>query len=469
MKSLLAFRNLFLAQARGFALALLLSLVTLAAGTALLGVSGWFITAAALTSAGLAFNLFVPSALVRAFSFIRILARYGERLSGHDATLRLLADLRGWLFARLFPRLPLADRSLRHGDLVSRLTADIDALDTAFLVAIGPVAAALVIGTALTALLAWLLPGVAPIYAICFALAVLAVPAGLVAASRHAGQDVISRAADARAAVLDGIEGHADLTVFGVLGKAQSDFVGTAERLAETKRRLATLTAIAGFAVQSLAALALAGALWRGLDALDAGTVGGPILAGLLLAIAGSFEATSVIVRSVGKLTTAMAAAERLTAIADCPIAITDPAAPAALPGDPTLLVENICFALPNPRWATSRWAASPCLRFARLISMRQWRCSARTARCSTTRSGPTCCLPGQRQTTRRSGQPLRRRASNPWFAGCPAVSTALSAKAGAPSRWARPAACAWRGCCCRRPESCCLTSPRQGWIVRRR
>jgi ATP-binding cassette subfamily C protein CydC len=146
MKSLWAFRALFFSQRKGFLLALILSLVTLLAGVALLGTSGWFITAAALTTAGLAFNLFVPSAMVRGFSFIRILARYGERLSGHDATLRLLSDLRGWLFARLFPRLPFRDRSLRHGDLVSRLTADVDALDTAFLVAIGPITAALVVG-----------------------------------------------------------------------------------------------------------------------------------------------------------------------------------------------------------------------------------------------------------------------------------------------------------------------------------
>src|SRR5690606_23637888 len=180
MKALLAFRGLFLSQARGFTLALVLSLVTLAAGIALLGTSGWFITSAALTTAGLAFNLFVPSSLVRGFSFIRILARYGERLSGHDATLRLLSGLRGWLFARLFPRLPLADRSLRHGDLVSRLTSDVDALDTAFLVAIGPIAAALVIGGALTAVLAFLLPGAAWLYGFCFGAAVLVVPSGLI-------------------------------------------------------------------------------------------------------------------------------------------------------------------------------------------------------------------------------------------------------------------------------------------------
>ena len=349
MKALLAFRGLFLSQARGFTLALVLSLVTLAAGIALLGTSGWFITAAALTTAGLAFNLFVPSSLVRGFSFIRILARYGERLSGHDATLRLLSGLRGWLFARLFPRLPLADRSLRHGDLVSRLTADVDALDTAFLVAIGPIAAALVIGAALTALLVWLLPGAAWLYGLCFGAAVLAVPAGLIFTSRAAGNAVVRRAADARAAVLDGIEGQADLTLFGVLGTAQAGFATTSSQLAGARGRLSTLTALAGFAVQALAALALAGALWLGLAAFTAGMVDGPVLAGLLLAIAGSFEATSTIVRSVGKLTTAMAAAERLTAIATAPPAIADPPAPAALPADTAIALADVTFGYGGP------------------------------------------------------------------------------------------------------------------------
>ncbi|MFP9136738.1 thiol reductant ABC exporter subunit CydC [Devosia sp. XGJD_8] len=349
MKSLLAFRSLFARQAGGFTLALILSLVTLASGVALLGTSGWFITAAALTTAGLAFNLFVPSALVRGFSFIRILARYGERLAGHDATLRLLADLRGWLFARLFPRLPLTDRSLRHGDLVSRLTADVDALDTAFLVAIGPVVAALVIGGVLTGVLAWLLPGAALLYGICYGVAALVVPGSLVLATRRAGSDVVARAAEARSAVLDGLDGHADLTIFGVLGTAQAGFSQATQRLGEARQRLATLTAIAGFAVQSAAGLALAGSLWLGLQALGAGAVDGPVLAGLLLAILGSFEATSVIVRSVGKLTTAMAAAERLTAIAESPIAIADPAMPVAWPADTTIALSDVTFGYGGP------------------------------------------------------------------------------------------------------------------------
>lgn len=342
MKALLAFRGLFARQARGLLLALILSLVTLAAGVALLGTSGWFITAAALTSAGLAFNLFAPSALVRGFSFIRILARYGERLTGHDATLRLLSDIRGWLFARLFPRLPLADRNLRHGDLVSRLTADVDALDTAFLVAIGPVTAAVIIGSAVTAVLAFLLPAAAWVYGICFALAVLAVPALLVLRSRSAGSRVVARAADARLAALDGIAGHADALAMGLLGSAHVNFTSKAASLAAARGQLATLTAIAAASVQGLAALALVGVLWIGLDHL--GGIDAPLLVGLLLAVLGSFEASNAIVRSVGKLSTAMAAAERLMGVAETPINVADPTDPKPVPPEAGIAIADVTF-----------------------------------------------------------------------------------------------------------------------------
>ena len=349
MKALLAFRRLFMRQARGFGLALILSLVTLAAGIALLGTSGWFITAAALTTAGLAFNLFVPSSLVRGFSFIRILARYGERLSGHDATLRLLAELRGWLFARLFPRLPLRDRSLRHGDLVSRLTADIDALDTAFLVAIGPILAALLTGAALAALLGWLLPAAALPYGLAFAAATLVVPAALVFLGRRAGSDAVRQAAEARAGVLDGIDGHAALVLLGVLGTAQTGFAATTRRLSRTRAYLAGLTSLAGLAVQGLAALALAATFWAGLVALEANAIEGPVLAGLVLAIIGSFEATGVIVRSVGKLTTAMAAAERLTALSELPPTLVDPPRTHPWPDGTTIGFSAVSFRYDGP------------------------------------------------------------------------------------------------------------------------
>jgi len=318
-------------RAGALGLALLLSLITLAAGVALLATSGWFLTAAALTTAGLAFNLFAPSALVRGFSFIRILARYGERLVGHEATLRLLADIRGWLFARLFPRLPLADRSLRHGDLVSRLTADVDGLDTMFLTAAGPITTALLIGMVMTAIIWALLPGAALIYGISFIAAALGVPAALLRINRKAGAEVVEQSAMLRMSVLDGMEGHVDLKALGGLGAAQAEFDMIAEDLETSRLSAANWTALAGGAVQTLAALALVSTLWAGIAALDVQAISGPVLVGLLLGIVGSFEALAAIVRSTGKLGQSLASAQRLTAIANAPIRIADPADPARL------------------------------------------------------------------------------------------------------------------------------------------
>ncbi|KKB08995.1 thiol reductant ABC exporter subunit CydC [Devosia chinhatensis] len=348
MKALISFFPLFRQRGRALALALFLSLVTLLAGVALLGTSGWFITAAALTTLGVGFNLFVPSSLVRGFSFIRILARYGERLVGHDATLRLLSNLRGWLFARLFPRLPLPDRSLRHGDLVSRLTADVDALDNAFLVAIGPWLSAIVVGTVMTTVLATLLPDAALAYGAAMACAALAVPAGLLWLSRGLGRASVEANADLRMAALDGALGHADLTALGALGSASRRFEDASARAGQLRRQLGGLTSAGAALVQVLAALALIGVLWAGLLALDAGRIEGPVLAGLLLAVLGSFEATGMIVRGVGKAGAAMAAAERLVALAELPPPVAEPDAPLAVPHDASIRFDRVSFAYPG-------------------------------------------------------------------------------------------------------------------------
>jgi ATP-binding cassette subfamily C protein CydC len=348
MKALLTFLPLFRQRSGALLLALILSLATLLAGVSLLGTSGWFITATALTTAGLGFNLFVPSAMVRGLSFIRILARYGERLVGHNATLRLLSDLRGWLFARLFPRLPLPDRSLRHGDLVSRLTADIDALDTAFLVAIGPLAAAMVVGTAMTVILAIFLPGAALPYGLALALAGLAVPTTMVLLGRKAGRDSVAARADLRMEVLDGVNGHADLILLGALGNAAGKFEAAGQHASRLHLRLGAITSLGGLTVQMLAAGALIGTLWAGLVALEAGQIDGPLMAGLLLAVLGSFEVTSLIVRSTSKATQAMAAAERLVALAELSPVVAEPAAPLPIPDHAPISFDAVSFAYPG-------------------------------------------------------------------------------------------------------------------------
>lgn len=343
MRAILAFAPL-LGRLKGpITLTVLLSLLTLLAGIGLLGLSGWFLTAAALSTLGSAFNIFAPSAGVRGLSFIRILSRYGEKLSGHDMTLRLLSDLRAWLFARLFPLVPLA-RRFGRGDLVSRLLADVEALDTVFLVALGPISTAVLAGAAMTVVLSLALPGAALVYALLFFAAVLLVPVGLVLASRAAGSEVVAAGATLRQAVLDGIDGHQDLVLFGATGEAAAGAATASAWLARARRRLGLRAALASALVQLLAGGALIGTLLAGFVALEAGAIGGPLLAGLLLAVIASFEASAMLVRSATRLAGAAAAADRLQAIANSAPAVVEPAAPLPIPSGGDVRFEAVRF-----------------------------------------------------------------------------------------------------------------------------
>jgi len=137
---------------RRMALGAFLSTLVVLAGMALLGTSGWFITATAL--AGLAgstvmFNVFVPSASIRLLALGRTFGRYAERVVTHDATLGVLAALRERLFRGWAT--PTAARALlrRPARLLFRLTGDIDALESIYLRLLVPLVATL--GAALLA------------------------------------------------------------------------------------------------------------------------------------------------------------------------------------------------------------------------------------------------------------------------------------------------------------------------------
>jgi ATP-binding cassette subfamily C protein CydC len=345
MSAILAFRPLYEAHRRGFLVALFLAILTLAAGTALLGTSGWFITAAALSTAGAAFNIFVPSSLVRGFSLLRILARYGERVTGHQATLRFLSDLRAWLFARLFPRAPLSAAGLRHGDLVSRLVADVDTLDSFFLVAVSPAVAVLAVGAVVAGLLALFLPAAAALYAPLLLAAAILVPLLALRLLRAPGRRAVEASSALRTAALDGMAGHRDFVVNGATARAGEAVRGTAHGLSRLRLALGDIVISASAIAQILAGLALTGTLWLGLEALHAGALDGPMLVGLLLAVAGSFEAAAMLVRGVARIGMGLAAARRLEAIATMPPAVTDPARPLALPAGGDVAFDHVSFA----------------------------------------------------------------------------------------------------------------------------
>ncbi len=251
--------------------------VVLAMGAALLGLSGWFITAAAaagLAGAGTTFDVFRPSAMVRFLALSRAAARYGERLLTHDATLRALESLRlRVLGAHLTAP---HDRMLRvrGAQALNRLTADIDALDGLPLRLALPLLSGIAVLILALAVL-WALTG--PVLAI-WIVGGYGLGALWIARSAIGRMVPLSRRAEMaaqafRARLIDMIRARTDLAVYGQLETQQQ-----AVQLAED-RRFALRSALnraerrVGMALTLLSTLVAAVALALALTAAQAGTL----------------------------------------------------------------------------------------------------------------------------------------------------------------------------------------------------
>ncbi|MGL4898513.1 MAG: heme ABC transporter ATP-binding protein/permease CydC, partial [Shewanella sp.] len=159
MKILIPFIRLFARQWVMMSIGLGLTLTTLMAGIGLLSLSGWFLSATAVAGLTLAtaqlFNFFTPAGGVRFLSIARTASRYGERLATHEATFKLLTELRVWAWQKLFPLSAKDLQGLRRADMLNRLVADIDTLDHLYLRLLTPMAASLLVTGLLYLFLAW--------------------------------------------------------------------------------------------------------------------------------------------------------------------------------------------------------------------------------------------------------------------------------------------------------------------------
>lgn len=327
--------------------ALLLALLTIAAGVALLGVSGWFLSAAALAGAGSLFNVFVPSAMVRIFSFLRIGARYAERLVGHAATLRLLTDLRSRIFDALVQLTPRQLGRFRDGDLVARLTGDVDALDTVFLNVLTPMLTSAIAAAILATVVGIWVPNAGWILAAAMLVACWILPVWQAYVARRPGQTIQQSHAALRAITLETVESHADLVALAASSQVRSTFAAHCDQASKAREAQGKVAANGVWVLQALAGLSVLAVLWFGLDGLRQQQLSGPLLAGLVLAVMGIFEVAGPLMRGASRLGGAIAAAKRIQAIvAQVPDQV-DPATPRALPTHGRVAFEQVDFAYP--------------------------------------------------------------------------------------------------------------------------
>lgn len=283
----LVLRPFLATQPRWLLLGCLLAAITVLAGMALLGLSGWFITATALAglhaATAFTFDVFMPSAGIRLLALGRTASRYGERLVTHDATFAVLAELRVRLFRGWAKAEAARQLLMRPARLLFRLTADIDALESLYLRLLVPAAAAL--GAALLAGTVLGFMHVAMGLALTLWLVIIGWGIAFLVA-RRARRPAVRRAhaiETLRARAVDLVAGQTDLVMAGRIDAQREALMAADVQLAKADLALNKLEAAAGFAYGSAGTLTLVGVLLAVGLLVNEGVIGAPAAALALL------------------------------------------------------------------------------------------------------------------------------------------------------------------------------------------
>jgi len=333
----------------GLLLGLALLMLTLLAGLALLLLSGWFITASAMAGLGLIgmINIFTPGAAIRLAALTRTVARYGERLATHAATLQLLTSLRMHTFSALIKRPELELEQLQRGDTLSRLTADIDTLDHVYLGVFQPAAGAVLLTLAMIALTA--------LFSTTLALLVLSplllINLMIVTVCHHVGKQASRQQALAypalRQKILDGLEARLELRALGQLDEFSDQVNRESEALIKRGQCLAQYDAIGGATVLITCLMAIAVTLWLGLDKVSTGQLSGAVLAAIVLGLFAVSEAWLSLPAAWRRLSQSQVAAHRVQEILNVqePISVaTGKQQKSAWPSMPDIKFTNVGF-----------------------------------------------------------------------------------------------------------------------------
>jgi ATP-binding cassette, subfamily C, bacterial CydC len=324
------------------ALAILLGVLTVASNVGLLAVAAYVISAAAVVS--YLSLLAIPVYLVRLFSVSRAVSRYAERLVSHDATFKLLANVRTWFYSRLEPLAPARLLPYRSGDLLSRIVKDVEELENIYLRIVSPAAVALVVSL-LACITLYLFDPLISFVALGFlAAAGVGVPLLVRALSRDPGRRQLELRAELNARIVDDIQGVRDILAFGRERGEMGEISAVQRRLDRVQGRMALVAGLNNALGDLMMNLALVAVLVLAVPLVAAGEVRGVYLAFLAVVTLGSFEAVAPLGSAFQFLGRSLGAGERLFEIVDARPGVTDPPEQLPRPAGGVLEFDRVSF-----------------------------------------------------------------------------------------------------------------------------
>ncbi|GAB7075216.1 thiol reductant ABC exporter subunit CydD [Streptomyces sp. JCM 18897] len=321
-------------EARGrLIFSLVLGSLALGSAVGLMATSGYLISRASQQPPVLYLMMAVTA--TRAFGIGRAVFRYAERLVSHDVVLRMLADTRVAVFRRLERLAPAGLRGTRRGDLLSRLVADVDALQDYWLRWLLPAGWAALVSTVSVLFMTWLLPAAGAVLAIGLLAAAVGVPLVSGGFARRAER----RLAPARGAlairVAEVLTGTGELTVAGVLAHRTAR-TGDADReLTRIRARGAAANALGAGLTAVITGLTTVAAAYVGIRGVSAGALDGVALAVVVLTPLAAFEAVTALPLAVQFRQRVRRSAERVHEVLDAPVPVTEPEAAGPAPESP--------------------------------------------------------------------------------------------------------------------------------------
>jgi ATP-binding cassette, subfamily C, bacterial CydC len=308
----------------------LLGALTVIFGVGLMATAGYLISRAAERPPIL--SLMVAIVAVQFFGISRPVVRYLERLASHDMTLRVLGRLRARFFERIEPLAPAQLDGYRRGDLLSRMVADVDALQNLYLRGLEPPLVALLAGGVSVGVASAVLPAAGVALAAGLLAGGIAVPAVAGVLGARAGRRQAAARGQLAAELVELTAAAPELVAFGLEHDALERVRTADAHLVRIARRSAFATGLADGLGLLVTGVTVVAVLALAVDASGHGRLDKVLIAMLALLALASFEAVTPLAAAARELSATLAAGRRILELTDQRASVLDSATPAPLP-----------------------------------------------------------------------------------------------------------------------------------------
>jgi ATP-binding cassette subfamily C protein CydC len=291
-----------------------------------MALSGWFITAMAMAGvAGISIDYFSPAAGIRGLAIARTAGRYAERVVTHEATFRMLSGLRQWFYLHLEPLAPAVLQQYHSGDLLSRIRADIDALENVYLRVIAPSIVALIASSFFVYFLSRYNATLAWVEVALLLIAGVAIPLLVNRLSRSSGQRIVQLSTELHTDVIDSVQGMGELLIYGASERQAQKINALSDQLLQQQCQQVRYHGFSQAVLNLCANLALLLVVMISIPLVTHAGMPAPQLAMLSLFTLASFEAVFALPLAFQTLPETLASARRIFAIIDAKPVITEP------------------------------------------------------------------------------------------------------------------------------------------------